>query len=133
MLVSRGVQLQQDAGERATGQAQPNKHTVANQGAPRHLAWWFLKHPAHLENQEQQTLSVLRQAPLIAKADGLPQQFVVLRKERNALPLDTWLRQCLTSGVSDLATFAASDCRKRARLCTRHSPSRTATDPLRGT
>lgn len=106
MMVYRWVQLQQDKGERATGQSQPNKNTVANQGAPRHLSWLFLKDPEHLEKQEQQTLSFLRQAPLIEKAYGLTQQFVALLKERNALPLDTWLRECLKSGVSDLATFA---------------------------
>ena len=131
MMVYRWAQLQQDEGERATGQSQPNKNTVANQGAPRHLAWLFLRDPEHLEKQEQQTLSFLRQAPLIEKAYGLTQQFVALLKERNALPLDTWLRECLTSGVSDLATFAASGWRKRARLCTRPSLSRTAMDPSR--
>jgi transposase len=74
--------------------------------APRHLAWLFLRDPERLEQQEKQTLSLIRKSQQIEIVYGLVRQFVTLLKERNAQPLDTWLLDCQMSGVSDLATFA---------------------------
>jgi transposase len=100
--------------------------------APRHLAWLFLRDPERLEKQEMQILSLIRKSQQVEIAYGLVQQFVTLLKERNAQPLDAWLWDCQQSGISDLITFAASGWRKRTRLCTRHSHSRTAMGLLKG-
>jgi transposase len=66
----------------------------------------FLRDPEQLEKQEKQTLSLIRKIQPVEVAYGLAQQFVNQFKERNAQPLDTWLRDCQMSGISDLVTFA---------------------------
>jgi transposase len=59
-----------------------------------------------LEEQDKLTLSRIRQTQQIDVAYGLAQRFVAMVKERNVKPLETWLRDCQKSGVSDLVTFA---------------------------
>jgi len=125
MMVYRWVQLQGDGKTEALAQSQRQATPPAQKMAPRHLAWLFLRDPEQLETQEKQTLSLIRKAQQIEIAYGLTQQFVTLLKERNAQPLDTWLGDCQMSGMSDLVTFAASDWRKKALLCTLPSLSPT--------
>ncbi len=102
MMVYRWVQLQGDV---KTEALRPTT-TTNPQMAPRHLAWLFLHHPEHLEKQEQQTLSLLRQEKNVEIVYGLSQQFIAMVKERQAQLLDTWLRDCQMSGITDLVTFA---------------------------
>lgn len=106
MMVYRWVQLQQDEGVGPADKSQQNKKATANTIAPRHLAWLFLNDPEQLEKREQRTLSLLRRNKTIDHAYELTQQFVMMVKERNAKPIDTWLLDCQVSEVSDLVTFA---------------------------
>ncbi len=102
MTVYRWVQLQGDG----KTEAQPPTTSPDPHRAPRHLAWLFLRHPEHLEKQEQQTLSLIRQEKNVEIVYGLSQQFVTMVKERHAQLVDTWLRDCQMSGITDLVTFA---------------------------
>jgi transposase len=102
MTVYRWVQLQGDG----KTEAQPPTTSPDPHMAPRHLAWLFLRHPEHLEKQEQQTLSLIRQEKNVEIVYGLSQQFVTMVKERQAHLVDTWLRDCQMSGITDLVTFA---------------------------
>ena len=101
-MVYRWVQLQEDAKTQALRLTTSTKPQMA----PRRLSWLFLRHPEQLEKQEQQTLSLIRQEKSVEIVYGLSQQFVVMVKERNAQRLDSWLRDCQMSGISDLVTFA---------------------------
>lgn len=74
--------------------------------APRHLAWLFLRDAEQLNQQEKQTLSLIRQAPNVELAYTLAQQLVIMVKQRNTQSLSTWFQDCQRSGVSDLMTFA---------------------------
>lgn len=103
MMVYRWVQLQ---GEGKTEVLAPLPTPTAPKLAPRPLAWLFLRDPEQLEQQEKQTLSLLRETQPVEMAYELAQQFVTLLKEGNAQPLSTWLRDCQNSGISDLVTFA---------------------------
>ena len=106
MMVYRWVQLQGDGKSEALAHSEHQATPTTTQTAPRHLAWLFLRDPEHLDQQEQQTLSLIRKTPKIDVAYGLTQQFVTLLKERNAQPLETWLQDCHMSGISDFVTFA---------------------------
>jgi transposase len=102
MMVYRWVQLQ---GDGKTEALRPTTSTSPKM-APRHLAWLFLRHPEQLEKQEQQTLSLLRQEKNVEIVYELSQQFVTMVKERHAQRLESWLRDCQMSGITDLMTFA---------------------------
>jgi transposase len=52
------------------------------------------------DNKANLTLSMLELSPII-RDNHQP-----LVKERNAQPLDTWLRDCQMSGINNLVTFA---------------------------
>ncbi len=106
MMVYRWVQLQGDGKLETLAHPQDQATPLATKMAPRHLAWLFLRNFEHLEQQEQQTLSLIRKTPKIEVAYGLAQQFLTLLKERNAQPLETWLQDCQMSGISDFVTFA---------------------------
>jgi transposase len=99
MMVYRWVQLQGDGKTETLAPPAPKL-------APRPLAWLFLRDPEHLEKQDKLTLSRIRQTQQIDVAYGLAQRFVAMVKERNVKPLQTWLRDCQESGISDLVTFA---------------------------
>ncbi len=105
-MVYRWGQLHGDGQPEALAQPQRQATPTPPKMAPRHLAWLFLRDPSQLEQQEKQTLSLIGKVQQVAIAYGLAQQFVTLLKERNAQPLSTWLRDCQTSGISDLVTFA---------------------------
>jgi transposase len=105
MMVYRWIQLQQDEGKNQSEPSPPKKR-LNKTIAPRRLVWLLLNHPKELDRQERQTLSLLKHEPPLARAYDLAQQFVTMVHERNALPLATWLQACLTSGVSDLVSFA---------------------------
>jgi transposase len=106
MMVYRWVQLQEAAVSvvlsQPTTQAQASPKLVS----PRHLAWLLMREPERLDEREQQTLSFLRQDTTVNLASALVQQFVTMMKERSAQQLDPWLLACLTSGMSELDTFA---------------------------
>jgi transposase len=102
MMAYRWVQLQGDG----KTEALPPTTSTDPKMAPRRLAWLFLRHPEQLEKREQQTLSLIGQEKNVEIVYGLSQQFVVMVKERNAQLLDTWLRDCQMSGITDLVTFA---------------------------
>src|SRR5579883_2738263 len=103
MMVYRWVQLQGD-GKTEPIAAFPTP--PAPRLAPRPLAWLFLRDPEHLERQDKLTLSRIRQTQQFDVAYGLAQRFVAMFKERNVKLLETWLRDCQKSGISDLVTFA---------------------------
>lgn len=103
MMVYRWVQLQ---GNGKTEALAPLPTPVVPKLAPRPLAWLFLRNPEHLEEQDKLIISRIRQTQQIDVAYGLAQRFVAMVKERNVKPLETWLRDCQKSGVSDLVTFA---------------------------
>ncbi len=105
-MVYRWVQLQGDGKTEALAHSQSQATSTTRKMAPRHLAWLFLRDSAQLEKQEKQTLSLICKAQQIEIAYGLAQQFVMLLKERNAQPLEIWLRDCQMSGISDQVTFA---------------------------
>ena len=131
-MVYRWIQLQREKPASAPAHMQKQANETPQSMAPRPLAWLFLRDLEQLGMQEKQTLSLIRKARPVEVAYGLAQQFVILLKERNAQPLDIWLRDCQMSGISDLVTFAASGWRKRDLLCTRLLRSRTAMGQLRG-
>ena len=103
MMVYRWVQLQ---GDRKTEALAPLPNSTAPKLAPRPLAWLFLRAPEHLEKQDKLILSRIRQTQQMDVAYELAQRFVALVKERNINALETWLRDCQKSGISDLVTFA---------------------------
>ncbi len=103
MMVYRWVQLQADG---KTEPIAPLQTPTAPRLAPRPLAWLFLRDPEHLEKQDKLTLSRIRQTQQFDVAYGLAQRFVAMFKERNVKLLETWLRDCQKSGISDLVTFA---------------------------
>lgn len=105
-MVYRWVQLQRESPVEGSAQTQQEGNIPAQSMAPRPLSWLFLRNPEHLEKQEQQTLSLLRQEKNIDIVYGLAQRFVAMVKERNAPLLDTWLRDSQMSGISDLVNFA---------------------------
>lgn len=106
MMVYRWVQLQEDETPETLTQPQHQVPPTAPKLAPRHLAWLFVCNPQYLKDEEKQTLSLILSEPKVEHAYGLAQQFVTLLKERNAQPLETWLRDCQMSGISDFVTFA---------------------------
>jgi transposase len=106
MMVYRWIQLQKDGPTLPAQQTQSQTNRTTKRMAPRHLAWLFLRDAEQLNKQERQTLSLIRQTPSVELAYILAQQLVTMVKERNALPLSIWFRDCQRSGVSDLMTFA---------------------------
>ena len=101
MMVSRWVQLQGDGKTEALA---PLPTPTAPKLAPRPLAWLFLRDPEHLEKQDKLILSRICQTQQMDVASRFAQQFVALVKERNVNALETWLRDCQKSGISDLVT-----------------------------
>lgn len=106
MLVYRWVQLQREVDEEALNQSQSHNGATAKGMAPRHLSWSFVRDPSRLEEQEQETLSRLRQEKNVDLVYRLAQQFVRMVKERKAELLSTWLRDCQLSGIIELLNFA---------------------------
>jgi transposase len=106
MMVYRWAQLQHDEETGATDQPQTQARTRTKGMAPRHLAWLFLRDIDHLERQEKQTLTHIRQEKHAERVYELAQQFVTMVKEHNATLLDRWLAACQMSEVSELVTFA---------------------------
>lgn len=102
MMVYRWIQLQQGEADTSPASNKRLNKTIA----PRRLVWLLLNDPKELNRRERQTLLLLKQEPDIERAYDLTQQFVAMMKERNAQLLAAWLQACLTSGVSDLASFA---------------------------
>lgn len=102
-MVYRWVQLQNDTQTEMVASLPTSPVPIL---APRPLAWLFLRDPEHLEKRDKQILSHIRQTQQANIVYGLAQQFVTMVKERNAKPLEAWLRDCHKSGISDLLTFA---------------------------
>lgn len=73
--------------------------------APRHLVWLLLRDPSHLAEQEQRTLSLIRQEPRVEELYGLAQRYVKIVRERDVEAFDPWLEQCVICGLPDLETF----------------------------
>jgi transposase len=65
----------------------------------------LLRDPSHLTEQEQRTLSLIRQEPRVEELYGLAQRYVKIVRERDAEAFDPWLEQCLICGLPDLETF----------------------------
>ncbi|HYU76685.1 MAG TPA: transposase, partial [Ktedonobacteraceae bacterium] len=70
--------------------------------APRHLVWLLLRDPSSLENQEQRTLSLIREHPLVETLYDLARSFMKLMKERDFEAFDFWLKRAERCGIPDL-------------------------------
>jgi len=103
MMVYRWIQLQNDT---QTEPVAPLQTPPALRLAPRPLSWLFLRNPEHLEKQDKQILSHIRQTQQADVVYGLVQQFVTMVKERKAKRLSTWLQDCQASGITALVNFA---------------------------
>lgn len=90
-------------------QASPQSQTMLEEPleSPRHLVWLFLHDPERLGKAEQQMLSFIRQEHTVDLAYTLAQQFVHLLREHHVEELDRWLSTCISSGLSELETFAS--------------------------
>lgn len=74
--------------------------------SPRHLTWFLLRDPETLDQQERLTLTFIREGQAINITYELAQQFFTMVRQRQVDRLDTWLEECLSSGIPDLQTFA---------------------------
>jgi transposase len=107
-----GLMAEEEAGtssERAsvqlTEQTQQRAIEIALE-APRHLVWLLIRNASELNEQEQRTLSFLREQPTIEDLYSLVQSYFKLMRERDAEALDPWIEKCLTCRIPDLVTFA---------------------------
>lgn len=116
MMVYRWVQLQKEAGTATPDHSSTSVKATKESIAPRKLAWLLLLDPARLDQQEQQTLSSLRQESILNVTYELAQQFMTMVKQRNAQPLNAWLLACQTSGISELDNFAKGLQKERSAL-----------------
>ena len=73
----------------------------------RRLAWLLLNDADDLPAHEQHVLGVLREETSVATAYRLAQRFLRLVRQRDRAALDSWLADCATSGVTDMANFAS--------------------------
>ena len=73
----------------------------------RRLVWLLLKGESELGSDEQQLRSILLQEPSVATGHGLAQRFLEMVRQRNEATLDSWLKDCLTSGIREMANFAS--------------------------
>lgn len=74
--------------------------------AARQLVWLLLKPLDDLPSEDKQLLDVLVQESSVATAYPLAQRFLCLVRQRDVAALDSWLADCASSGVPDLASFA---------------------------
>lgn len=74
--------------------------------APRHLVWLLIRHASELDEQEQRTLSFIREQQTIEDLYGLVQSYFKLMRERDVQALDPWIEKCLACDIPDLVTFA---------------------------
>jgi transposase len=51
--------------------------------------------------------SILLQEPIVATSHTLAQRFLEMVRQRNEATLDSWLKDCLTSGIQEMANFAS--------------------------
>jgi transposase len=73
----------------------------------RRLVWLLLKGESELGSDEQQLRSLLLQEPIVATGHALAQRFLEMVRQRNEATLDSWLKDCLTSGIREMANFAS--------------------------
>ena len=102
MLVYRWVQLQRE-GEQSRAAKAKGQPALA---APRHLAWLLVADPAQLDQQEQRTLTLIRQESQVETIYQVAQQLRGMVKERNAASLQAWLDACIGSQMVELENFA---------------------------
>jgi len=102
MMVYRLVQIQREvASSRA---AKTKEHPALS--APRHLAWLLVHDPTQLNQQEQQTLTLIRQDSRVETVYQVAQQLIGMVKERKADSLQSWLDACSGSQIVELENFA---------------------------
>lgn len=90
----------------AQGEQAPSSQTQEPLESPRHLVWLLLRDPARLSEEEQHTLTFIRQEPTVELAYRLAQHFIQMMHEHQAAELDQWISTCTSSGIADLETFA---------------------------
>lgn len=73
----------------------------------RRLVWLLLKGESELGSDEQQLRLLLLQEPIVATGHALAQRFLEMVRQRNEATLDSWLKDCLTSGIREMANFAS--------------------------
>jgi transposase len=83
--------------------------TAAQQRLPaaRQLVWLVLKEQEELAADDQELLKFLLEEPSIARIYPLAQQFLLLVRQRDLSAFDGWLSACVSSNVSELASFAS--------------------------
>src|SRR5581483_823269 len=75
--------------------------------SPRHVATSLVQRPERLRDEERAYLTRLcEQAPCIATAYTLTQDFAAMVRERQGQQLDSWLAQAKDSGLKELAAYA---------------------------
>ena len=95
---------------RYTVAAQELQARVAGQRrlpSARRLVWLLLKGEGELGSDQQQLRSILLQEPIVATGYALAQRFLEMVRQRNEATLDSWLKDCLTSGIQEMANFAS--------------------------
>jgi transposase len=102
MLVYRWVQLQREVEQSTAGKAKGQPVLAA----PRHLAWLLVADPAQLDQQEQRTLTLIRQESQVESLYQVAQQLRGMVKERQAASLQAWLDACVGSQLVELENFA---------------------------
>jgi len=92
--------------QETTTQSERTEIVVEPLGSPRHLTWLLLRDPETLDQQERSTLTFIREVQTINVTYELAQRFFTMVRQRQGDRLDTWLEECLNSGIPDLQTFA---------------------------
>jgi transposase len=81
------------------------------------VTWLLVKSPTDLDEQEQQDLTMLRQASVAADtAYHLVQAFGQMVRERQGEYLENWLKAVEQSALPELQTFAAGIKRDQAAV-----------------
>jgi transposase len=87
----------------------PPRPTVTRVPSARHVACLLIWREDRLPEDERSYLERLcDQAPAIALAYGLAQEFVTMARERTGQGFDAWLARATTSGIPELDRFARS-------------------------
>jgi transposase len=78
----------------------------AEQFSARKAVWLFIREQTSLTAEEQEELTLIRQAsPTIETAYGLVQDFLTMVRKREGERLDTWIEAVQESAISELQSF----------------------------
>ena len=75
--------------------------------APRQLVWLLLRPEDALTSSDHEILKDIRRDKDLERAYTLTQRFRQMMRQRTATAFDSWLVDCLTSGMPELVHFAS--------------------------